>query len=199
MQLKNLNNIGGNKMNNYLIPTIAGVSIISATMIGLSVRKDILADREAKERREHELAMEKARLDKELEEKKIIASYPDSYWEAKKAEAEEVTKQIQIKCDAEIKLELEKLKVEKEMPEGYFTRDAIVKKAEEERKAAQYAADKEAEIKEKEAKAAAMEAEANRKHEEQLANNERKKLTDMARENRWAVEAMTGAVARALK
>ena len=73
------------------------------------------------------------------------------------------------------------------------------RKEAEERKAAQYAADKEAEIKEKEAKAAAVEAEANRKHEEQLANNERKKLTDMARENRWAVEAMTGAVARALK
>lgn len=107
-------------MNNYLIPTIAGVSIISAAIIGLSVRKDILADRERKENREHELAIEKARLNKELEEKKIIASYPDTYWEAKKAESEERTKQIKIEADAQIQMAKDKLEAEKNMPEAYF-------------------------------------------------------------------------------
>lgn len=185
-------------MKEITIVTLGIVAI--GTIIGgvhlVSKAKDSY---EKDEDRKHELDMAKARHDKELEEKKIIASFPDSYWEAKKAEAEEETKRVQIKMDAQIKMAKDKLEAEKEMPEAYFNRDAIVKKAEEEAKASKYAADKDSETRIKEAEIKSEDEKNRQKHEEALAKNERERFADVARQNRWAIESVANAAANALK
>lgn len=185
-------------MNKDLAIVIGGISGITAIIGGVLVTSSIKNSKEKDKERQHELDMANARFEKELEEQRIMASFPDSYWEAKKAESEEKTKQVKIDADAKIQMEKDRLAAEKDMPEAYFNRDATVRKAEEEAKAAKYAADKEAETRVKEAEIQSRDNYNRQKHEEQLAYNERQRLTDMARENRWAIESMANAAANVL-
>ena len=184
-------------MNKAIIISVIG-SIVALTG-GVLVAESIKDSKEKEKERQHELAMAKAKADKELEEQRIIASYPDSYWEAKKAEAEEKTKQTKIEVEAQIQMAKDRLAAEKDMPEAYFNRDATVRKAEEEAKATKYAVDKEAETRIKEAEIKSRDSYNQQKHEEELARNERMRLTDMARENRWAIQSMANAAARVLE
>lgn len=86
----------------------------------------------------------KLAIAKEEEQHRHDESMPDSYWEAKKAEAEasieikklDNEKEIELKKldnEKQIKLQADKLEAEKNMPEGYFkTKEADINKKKEE-------------------------------------------------------------------
>lgn len=114
------------------VTTIATVAILVTGSIKKRKDEQLKYDRDQAElaaKRAHELSLEKIKAEKELEEKKIMASMPDSYWVAKKAEEEEKTKQTQARLEAEIKKAADKLEAEKNMPAGYFERETAIEKA----------------------------------------------------------------------
>lgn len=151
-------------------------------------------------KRAHELNLEKIKAEKELEEKKIMASMPDSYWAAKKAEEEEKTKQVQAKLDAEIKKLADKLEAEKNMPAGYFERETAIEKAKIEADATVQKAKAEAEATmkkaEEERKAAIEKAEREAETSRYVADRNNATALEQSRINRHQMEsAINGATA----
>lgn len=192
-------------MNKELAMVTAGTGITVTAVTTILIFSSIKKSKEEKAKYErgqaeiaakyaHEQNLAKIKADAELEEKKIMATMPDSYWESEKVKAEEASKQFQMKIEGEVKKNKDRLEAEKNMPAGYFERDAAIRKAEIEADAAIKKAEAEAEATKKKAeeerKAAIEKAEREAEASKYVAQKNSETALEQARMNRLQMDRM---------